>query len=56
MYDKFYQGDSSHKAEGNGLGLSLVKRILTLEQGLIRAENIEPTGTRFTINIPKKII
>lgn len=54
MYDKFYQGDSSHKEEGNGLGLSLVKRILVLEQGEIRAENIDPDGCRFTIKIPKK--
>lgn len=50
MFDKFYQGDSSHKEEGNGLGLSLVKRILLLEKGQIYAENLEE-GCRFTVEI-----
>lgn len=52
MYDKFYQGDSSHKAEGNGLGLSLVKRILILEEGTIHAENLDK-GCRFTVTMKK---
>jgi len=49
IYDKFYQGDSSHKSEGNGLGLALVKRILTLENGSISAENLPDGGCRFTV-------
>lgn len=50
IFDKFYQGDSSHKQEGNGLGLSLVKRILDLEGGSIEAENL-PLGCRFTVTL-----
>lgn len=53
IFDKFYQGDSSHKEEGNGLGLSLVKKILTAENGSIRAENI-PGGCRFTVILNAK--
>ena len=49
LFDKFYQGDSSHKEEGNGLGLALVKKILDLEGGNIFAENISEGGCRFTV-------
>ena len=48
LFDKFYQGDSSHKQEGNGLGLALVKRIVTLAEGEIFAENTE-NGCKFTV-------
>ena len=49
IFDKFYQGDSSHKEEGNGLGLALVKKILTVANGEISAENIDGGGCRFTV-------
>ncbi len=49
IFDKFYQEDTSHKEEGNGLGLPLVKRILTNTDGSIQAENVPEGGCRFTV-------
>lgn len=52
LFDKFYQADTSHKEEGNGLGLALVKNILTLCGGEISAENVATGGCRFTVTLP----
>ena len=52
IYDKFYQSDSSHKAEGNGLGLPLVKRITDSLGGQVKAENRDGGGCRFTVILP----
>ncbi len=52
IFDKFYQGDSSHKQEGNGLGLTLVKRIVTIVDGDVFAENTE-SGCKFTVILKK---
>ena len=49
IFDKFYQGDSSHKEEGNGLGLALAKKIVALSGGEISAGNIPAGGCRFTV-------
>ena len=53
IYDKFYQADSSHKSEGNGLGLSLVKRILDIYGGEIAVKNLDVCGCRFTVKLPQ---
>ena len=52
IFDKFYQVDGSHKAEGNGLGLALVKRIVDIAGGTIKAENREYGGCRFVVELP----
>lgn len=52
IYDKFYQADLSHKADGNGLGLSLVKRIVAIFNGKIGVENVEEGGCEFTVTLP----
>lgn len=49
IFDKFYQVDSSHKEEGNGLGLALVKKILSVSNGEISVETINGGGCRFTV-------
>ena len=54
IFDKFYQGDQSRSTEGNGLGLSLVKRILELENGNIEVESELGKGTCFTVSLPIK--
>lgn len=52
LFDKFYQADTSHKEEGNGLGLALVKNIVSLCDGEISAENMTDGGCRFTVTLP----
>ena len=52
IFDKFFQGDSSHKSEGNGIGLTLVRRIVELGGGTITVEDREGGGTVFTVVLP----
>ena len=54
LFDKFYQADTSHKSEGNGLGLALVKQIIDIDGGDITAENVNGGGCRFTVTLYDK--
>ncbi|KRM54501.1 HAMP domain-containing sensor histidine kinase [Lacticaseibacillus sharpeae] len=53
MFQKFFQGDSSHKAMGNGLGLAMVAQILKLVHGQITVTSAVNQGSTFTIRLPR---
>jgi signal transduction histidine kinase len=52
IYEKFYQCDESHKKNGNGLGLSIVKRIIDLLGGTINCISEKEIGTIMVVKLP----
>ena len=53
IFNKFYQTDTSHSTEGNGIGLAIVKKIVDLHRGKIRVES-EKDSVTFVLSIPSK--
>lgn len=52
IFTKFYQSESSHGMEGNGLGLALVRQIVEMSGGSVDVRNLEVGGCRFTVRLP----
>ena len=54
IFEKFYQGDRSHSSSGNGIGLTIVHRIIDLCEGSISIESRPEMGSTFTVILPYK--
>lgn len=53
IFDKFYQSDASRTTQGNGLGMTLVKKIVSLHEGEIEVDSHLGQGTMITVALPK---
>ena len=57
IFNRFYQGDDSttRKAEGTGIGLSLVKELVEVLEGDISVMSELGKGTSFEVTLPVNV-
>jgi len=52
VFERFFRADKARSGEGNGLGLSLVKRVVELHGGSVAATSQPDSGSTFTVTLP----
>lgn len=55
VFEKYYQGGNSRKIGGNGIGLSIVQRVVSLCGGEIAVSSVQGVGSEFTVKLPKRL-
>lgn len=55
IFDKFYQGDTSRKSHGNGLGLTICREIVKKCGGEISVESVPGNGSEFVVRLKKSL-
>lgn len=56
IFDRYYQENGTHQASGTGIGLSLVKKLVTLHHGEVKAESNLEQGTSFIVTLDENEI
>lgn len=56
IFDRYYQENGAHQASGTGIGLSLVKKLVTLHHGEVKAESNLEQGTSFIVTLDENEI
>ena len=49
IFEQFYQGDTSHRTQGNGLGLAMAQKIAALHGGAVTVDSRPGSGSCFTV-------
>ncbi|QJD83340.1 sensor histidine kinase [Cohnella herbarum] len=55
IFERFYKGDTSRSEGGNGLGLAIVHKIVSLHGGKVEMDSIVKQGTTVTVHLHRTV-